>query len=441
MISLFKQNISQMILQGHQSPRVAVAVSGGSDSVALLILAQEWAKFCGSTIVALTVDHQIRDDSLSDCLFVKQLCEKLKIECHILSWHHKTITSNLQAKAREARYLLLTDFCKKLDILYLCVGHHLDDALENFFLRLMRGSGIFGLSLRDVTFVNNVMIMRPLLLFKKSECVEFLQSQNIDWREDFSNQSHKFTRNKVRSQLASLTNQDSIISTQSHLGEIADTVVRDSFLEIMATSVFISELGYAAIALSLIDKACQELQYLVVAHVLTMIRGTDKSPSVKSVKMVWNRIKDRNKIFINLHGCIIARYLEQVFVIRSFGKEDVTSARLTDYVLWDKRFSVDLLLSKEDSGSFYSIDRLRFKNFDTFENVLNSLNDSTQVSFTQFKPLYRRFLESLPVIRDENDAILSIPHACYYSEKGQILRNNVRVKFTPCFVSRFVHFF
>ena len=427
-----------MILEGHQSPRVGVAVSGGSDSVAHLLLANEWAKSFGATIIALTVDHQIREDSLSDCLFVQRLCEKFKIECHILSWRHKTIASNFQAKAREARYLLLTDFCKKLDILYLCVGHHIDDVVENFFLRLMRGAGIFGLSLKSVTFVNNVMIMRPLLSFRKSECVEFLQNQRVEWREDLSNQNQKFTRNKVRSQLVSFTNQEAVISTQSHLGEIADTIIRDSLLEIMSRCVFISELGYSSIEFSLISDACQELQYFVIAHVLTIVRGTNRPPSFKSVKMVWNKVKDRNNIFINLHGCIIARYFDQVFVIRSFGKVDVTSARLTDYVLWDKRFSVDLLLPKEDSGFSYSIDRLRSEDFDAPLDILNSF---TQVSFARFKLLYRQFLESLPVIRDENGSIVGIPHACYYSEKGQILRSNVRVSFTPCFVSRFVHFF
>jgi tRNA(Ile)-lysidine synthase len=440
-LDLFEQNISKMILEGDFSPRIAVAVSGGSDSVALLLLANEWAQFFGATIIALTVDHQMRDDSLSDCLFVKDLCKKHAIECHILSWHHDIIASNIQAKAREARYILLTDFCKKLDILYLCVGNHADDVVENFFLRLMRSSGIFGLSLKDVVFVNNVAILRPLLCFKKADCIKFLQSKKIHWREDITNQNHKFTRNRVRTELAFLANQDSIISTQFHLGKIADTVVRDSLLEVMANCVFISEMGYASIEFGLIDQAYQELQYLVLAHVLTIVRGTNKTPSLKSLKMIWDQLKCKDNAAANLHGCLISRYSHKVFIIRSFGKEDVSGSRLTDYVLWDKRFSIDLLLSRENLGNDYLIDRLRSSDFESAAFILSDFSAFSQTDIAGCKLLYRKFLESLPIIRDENGFIVSFPHACYYSEKGQVLKNSVKVSFTPCFVSRFVHFF
>ncbi len=429
-----------MLLRGDCFPRVAIAVSGGSDSIALLILANEWAKSCGAQIIVLTVDHQMRDDSFSDCLFVKDLATRLGIGSYILSWKHENITSNLQARARKARYLLLTNFCKELGIVYLCLGHHSDDVVENFFLMLMRGSGIFGLSMKDVTFVNNVMILRPLLSFKKTDCITLLRDRKIEWREDSSNQNHKFTRNKVRSQLTDLHVAEGVISTQSHLDKIADSVVRNAFLEIIANCVFISEFGYSVIDIDLINNACEELQYLVIAHALTIIRGIDRSPSFKSVKLLWNKIKTEKVVSTNLHGCVVIKQGLQAFIMRSFGKEDVPSVRLTDYVLWDKRFSVELLLPKDYLGVPYLVDRLRSRDFELF-GILYNLSNFSNIDLTRSKFLYRKFLESLLVIRNESGAIVGVPHACYYSEEGRILHNAVRVRFTPCFISRLVHFF
>jgi tRNA(Ile)-lysidine synthase len=431
LLHLFSCNLKRMIFEMDISPSIAVGISGGSDSVALLLLAKEWADFCGGKVVALSVDHGLRADSLKDCIFVQNLCNSLNVDCHILTVNWTSIpTSNIQARAREARYALMTDFCKSFNILYLCVGHHEDDVAENFLLRLMRSSGIFGLSMRENVFVNNVMIMRPLLSFKKSDCVKFLMKRGIEWREDASNKNETFMRNRVRLQLGSIIEDSAVIATQKHLKCLADTIVRNSFLDLMSDYVFISELGYAQIECDLERSASKELQYLIVSHLLATIRGANKLPRLESVRYVWNKIFSLSSA--TLHGCRLIRYEDHIFIIRDFGKEEVQSPRLTDNVLWDKRFLIESKGLNLDE--YWSVTRLSAQDFLLLAGFLNRLHCQLNGS------LRRYVLSSLPIIKNELGEVVCVPHASYYAGLGRCLIDKVSVKFYSSFVSPFVHF-
>jgi len=131
-IQKFKQNIYDMGLLSCNK-KIAIAVSGGPDSVALLILAKTC--FYDSTdIIALTFNHNLRENSSTESSQVHELCRSLDIEHHIFEWQHNNIKNNsIEASAREARYESMTKFCKENDICSLLVGHTLDDKIENFF--------------------------------------------------------------------------------------------------------------------------------------------------------------------------------------------------------------------------------------------------------------------------------------------------------------------
>jgi tRNA(Ile)-lysidine synthase len=435
-----KKNLDRMIFERDLYPCVAVAVSGGSDSVALLVLAWQWAQLRGATIVALTVDHCMRSDSLSDCLFVKDLSNKYGIKCHILTWEHTSvIASNLQAQARRARYSLMADFCKQLDILYLCVGHHEDDVVENFFLRLMRSATVFGLSMQEVTFVDDIIVLRPMLSSRKEECREFLKNHAIAWKEDPSNHNHKFTRNKVRFQLNAIVNQEGIIATQSHLANLAQTVLREYIIASLFNYVFISELGYVSIDSRLFEEVHDEMQHIIVAHLLTIVRGSDKTPSLKSVKLIWNKIKSLEIHSCTLHGCLIVPRGDRIFVIRAFGKENVPVARLTDGALWDKRFRVNLLSFDERFSGYCFVDKLSPWNFGSLDLSFRESSFSAQVEFADDDLLYAKFLESLPVVKNERGDVVCVPHA-FDGNKVTIEGNLLELNFRPSFISHFVHF-
>ncbi|MCF8462603.1 MAG: hypothetical protein K9G11_01670, partial [Rickettsiaceae bacterium] len=96
-----------------KSKKIAIAVSGGSDSMALLDLSRLWAIDHNIEIVAITVNHNLRASALSEIKFVREFCQLNNIECHVLNWT-ENVSSNIQQKARLARYQLITSLCRQL---------------------------------------------------------------------------------------------------------------------------------------------------------------------------------------------------------------------------------------------------------------------------------------------------------------------------------------
>src|SRR5579863_9177854 len=127
-------------------PLIAVAVSGGADSMALALLADAWAKARRGRAVALTVDHRLRAESTAEARQVARWLRRHGIAHEILTWTAPRPRSGVQAAARAARYALLEDWCLRAHCLHLLTAHHRRDQVETFWLRLTRGSGLDGLA-------------------------------------------------------------------------------------------------------------------------------------------------------------------------------------------------------------------------------------------------------------------------------------------------------
>ena len=149
----------------------AVAVSGGPDSLCLAYFGKIYLSELENKVHFLIVNHKLRKESDKESLRVKKILEKKGITAKILSWKGKIPKSNIQRKARDMRYSLLSDYCYKKNIKFLMTAHHLDDQIENFFIRLLRGSGLAGLSSMEenIAYNDNLKIIRPLLDFKKKD--------------------------------------------------------------------------------------------------------------------------------------------------------------------------------------------------------------------------------------------------------------------------------
>ena len=149
---------------------LAVAVSGGPDSLALAYLTKCYSLQNKIKVKYYIVDHMLRKESSSEADKVKKVLKKINIQCTILNWNGKKPSKNIQAKARDKRYSLLANECKKNNIKYLLLGHHLNDLFENFLIRIVRGSGLKGLiSFSGKTRYRDqdLNIIRPLLNLKK----------------------------------------------------------------------------------------------------------------------------------------------------------------------------------------------------------------------------------------------------------------------------------
>jgi len=175
------------------------AVSGGPDSLALAFLTKIYSIKNKVNCNYFIVDHKLRKESTEEAKQVKKILNNFDIKSDILIWHGKKPTKNIQSLARKKRYDLLFSECKKLKINNVVLGHHLGDLYENFFIRMVRGSGLKGLvSLERKTSFDNINLIRPLLNFSKKD-LEFISKHVFNFFiNDASNNDTKFTRIRIR---------------------------------------------------------------------------------------------------------------------------------------------------------------------------------------------------------------------------------------------------
>jgi len=186
---------------------LAVAVSGGPDSLALAYLTKCYSLYNGIKVKYYIVNHKLRKESSTEAKTVKKILKKIDIQCTILNWNGKKPSKNIQAIARDKRYSLLADECKKNEIKYLLLGHHLNDLFENFLIRIVRGSGLNGL----ISFSKNTKyrdkdlnILRPLLNLEKKDLLYISNEIFSFFVKDPSNINEDYKRTRIRNLIHSL---------------------------------------------------------------------------------------------------------------------------------------------------------------------------------------------------------------------------------------------
>ena len=182
-----------------------VAVSGGPDSLALSFLTKIYSIKKSLKVNYFLIDHQLRKNSSEEAKFVQRLLKKLSIKLNILKWNGKKPKKNIQSIARAKRYALLNKQSKKLKINYILLGHHNDDLIENFFIRILRGSGLNGMvSFDEKSKSEKINIIRPLIKFTKEDLVFISEKVFQTYVEDPSNQNENFKRVKIRNLIKTL---------------------------------------------------------------------------------------------------------------------------------------------------------------------------------------------------------------------------------------------
>jgi tRNA(Ile)-lysidine synthase len=184
-----------------------LAVSGGPDSTALLLMASHWARLRGAPrLEAATVDHCLRPESASEAAAVAKLCASLDVPHHTLVWSGPKPKTRLQERAREARYALLIERAREIGADFVVTAHHLDDQAETVLFRLTRGSGIGGLAgMAARTKRDGVTLARPLLGLSKAELIAYCEAEEVDFVRDPSNQDPRYARTRMRALLNDLS--------------------------------------------------------------------------------------------------------------------------------------------------------------------------------------------------------------------------------------------
>ena len=184
---------------------LAVAVSGGGDSIALMHLLAAYAKARKrKPPIVLTVDHGLRKSSARDAKQVVAWAKKTGLTAHVLTWRGPKPQSGIEAAAREARYRLMGAWLTRHKVATLYVGHTIDDQAETFLLRLARGSGLDGLAAMravapwPVAGFAGLSVARPLLGMGRSDLRAYLEARGQDWLDDPMNENEAFDRVKIR---------------------------------------------------------------------------------------------------------------------------------------------------------------------------------------------------------------------------------------------------
>ncbi len=182
-----------------RAPELAIAVSGGRDSLCLALLAHEWAAARRGTVVALIVDHGLRAESAGEASATVRSLNCHGIEAVVLQWRGPKPLSGLQQAAREARYRLLREACRGRGILHLLVGHHAGDQAETIAMRAARRSGPDGLSgMAAMIEMEEVRLLRPLLAVPRARLTATLLERGVAWIDDPSNADPRFERARLR---------------------------------------------------------------------------------------------------------------------------------------------------------------------------------------------------------------------------------------------------
>jgi len=308
--SLIYSNFKLQLEETIKKKSFLVAVSGGPDSLALAALSFEYSLEKKSKAYFVIIDHGIRKNSKKEANAVKNLLKKKKIKLIILT-NQKKINKNIQNNAREIRYKLLLNFCLKHKIKYITTGHHRDDQIETFLIRLSRGSGVQGLSsMNKLTNLNlKTKLFRPLLVEKKQNLIFLAKYYFGKIFKDPSNINQKYLRTKIRNLVKQFEKSgirhDSVISSINNLAATRDTL--NNYIQKVEKTCVSKKKNKIFINLKKFNLENEEVKLKVFSNCIKNISKNYYPPRAKKVLNLLSRIHPIKILKTTLGGCVINR--------------------------------------------------------------------------------------------------------------------------------------
>ncbi len=332
-------------------PSIALAVSGGPDSLALMHLAAGWraARREGPTLTVLTVDHGLRAASRDEALMVGRAAKALQLPHAILTWKHDgDVGASLQAKARAARYDLMAAYCHVHDIPALATAHHLDDQAETFLMRLKRGSGLDGLAaIPEEGSWAGLTLLRPLLDLPKARLVATLEEARVPFIVDPSNVDARFERGRMRNTTDALVRlgltPEAIALSARRLRRVRQALdqVAHDFLDAHAET---SAAGYAVVDRAALAAAPEEIALRALSRLIATVGGGEEKVRLAKLEALLPQLKESPDKAHTLGRCRIAPHRGGLGLFREMRKDGLPVLRLRpgERTLWDNRFRIEL---------------------------------------------------------------------------------------------------
>ncbi len=292
-----------------KKPLVAVAVSGGPDSMALLFLLNAFIKYKKGNLMALIIDHRIRNNSKKEAINISTYLDKNNINSKILSVDKNNVSKKNMNEARNNRYNLLTDFCIKNNILHLFVAHHKDDNLETFLNRKIAGSDFYGLkSMSEFTLYNKVCIIRPLLNFSKDALLNYNKKNKIEYINDPSNFNLNYTRPTIRNFLKK-SDQKTIKDINKDFERILfySPYLIQMIFEILLKNIVKIDSKKIIIGLDKMKNLNEINSENIIRRIYQFLFHGFNAPRSKKIRILINEIKKLNFKYFNIRGMIVKK--------------------------------------------------------------------------------------------------------------------------------------
>ncbi|MBR4475765.1 MAG: tRNA lysidine(34) synthetase TilS [Alphaproteobacteria bacterium] len=296
--------------------KLAVAVSGGVDSIALL----HWLVEIGADIVCLHVNHGLRANADVETEYVREICAKLNVPCHVFYWSGEKPKTGLEAAARTARYKFMTDFCHENEIEYLLTAHQSDDQIETFLMNLSRGSGVYGLAaMQPVSERDGIKIVRPLLNVSRAELQNYCDTRGIKYFTDEMNSDARYTRVRIRQNRHLLHDKlgisdERILLAIENLNRVRNGIESD--IEKLAGDVM--ENDFAMFSDSFLFDLGADIRLKFIGTLVQKIGGNNYQPRLNSLELALDKLHGDCKF--TLGHCTIRRLGERILIVREGAK-------------------------------------------------------------------------------------------------------------------------
>lgn len=332
-----------------------LAVSGGRDSMALMLLAARHVRSAGrdAELTVLTVDHGLRPEAAREAAFVAEAAAGLGLRQQTLHWRGPRPASGLQAAAREARYDLMADYALARGIGCLATAHQLEDQAETVLMRLKRGSGLDGLAgIPAEGRWGGLPVFRPLLDIPRARLETELEVAGMAWIDDPSNEEDRFERVRVRKamqELARLGYSAQALATAARRMRRASEALDAATQDFLARYASMTAAGYGVLDHAALAAAPEEIVLRATARTIEAVRGGEADVALARLETLTASLRGENFEAATLGGCRFIRRGTDVLALRETGRRNLHEFGLRpgERRLWDRRFRVSAPASAE----------------------------------------------------------------------------------------------
>lgn len=385
-------------------PFLAVAVSGGPDSLALTQLADHWAKRRGGRVVGLTVDHGLRPGSADEARQTGQWLHARDIELHVLPWQGEKPLSGLQQRAREARYALLADWCRRHRCLHLLTAHHREDQAETVAIRKARQSGGAGLAaMASIREISGLRLLRPLLGIEKARLAESLKLVAQPWIDDPSNDNPAFTRNRLRHAGLDVDALAGEAERQGARRRNADQRASTALVH----HVILDPVGFGTLDAAGFDRLDADLALDLLTRLLMTVGGRIYPPRRRSLLRLYQEMRAATPDPApppprTLAHCRILKLGDHWLICREHASSEEVLLEPGKRQRWDDRFVITLATHRHD----LTVNALGDRAFH---------GDNTLIPKEKTRRLPGAVKPALPAIHD-GQKLIAIPHLGLYDK-------------------------